>query len=316
MVLIILTEIKPYKALENVLRKMAFFLIPLSVLFIKYIPQLGRAYHMGRPMFIGVTGHKNALGMLCMLLGIYFCWLFLYRPVEHSTPKDKIRIGLYSVMVIMIVWLTYKANSATSLFCTFIAISVLLVSRMPSFRKNPQRVLPIFISLFLLFFSLEYFFNIKDQIITLLGREPTLTSRVPMWSDLISMVRNPILGYGYDSFWLGERQQIIYSNWGISGNAHNGYLEMYLNLGLIGLFFIGAWFISGFRKIKRYLQIDYSVGILRFILVLVVAIHGYTEAAFYGVSSMWMLLFLAIIDPPLTKQPDIPAENPEENRRR
>ena len=122
------------------------------------------------------------------------------------------------------------------------------------------------------------------------------------------MVRNPITGYGYESFWLGERQQFIYANWGISGNAHNGYLEMYLNLGLIGVFFIGAWFISGLKRIRRYLHQDYSIGILRFAFVLVVAIHGYTEAAFYGVSSMWMLLFLVIIDPPLKHPHEVPVE--------
>lgn len=302
MVLVILTETRPYRALENALRKMAFLLLPLSVLFIKYIPQLGRAYHMGRPMFTGVAGHKNGLGILCMVSGIYFCWMFLFRTVKHSTHKDKIRIGLYSFMILMIAWLTYKANSATSLFCMFVAFFVLAVSRMPSFRRNPQRTLYFFMSLFLIIVSLESFIGIKDKIISLLGKEPNLTTRVPMWNDLISMVHNPILGFGYDSFWMGERLQIIYENWGISGNAHNGYLEMYINLGLIGIFFIGAWFVSGLKKIRRYLQVDYSVGILRFTVVLVVAIHGYTEAAFYGVSLMWVLLFLAIMNPPLIKK--------------
>jgi O-antigen ligase len=299
MVLIILTEIKPYKALENALRKMAFLLLPLSVLFIKYIPHLGRAYHRGRPMYTGVAGHKNGLGILCLVAGIYFCWMFLYRTVERSNLKDKARIGFYASMVLMIVWLTYKANSATSLSCMIVGIFVIVLSRMPAFRKNPQRILYIVISFFIIFISLEAFFGVKDKIFMLLGREPTLTSRVPMWKDLISMVSNPILGFGYDSFWMGARQEYMYMNWGIIGNAHNGYLEMYLNLGLIGVFFIAAWFASGLAKIRRYLQVDYAVGILRVTLILVAAIHSYAEASFYGVSLTWMLLFLAIMDPPL-----------------
>jgi len=312
MVLIILTETKPYKALENALRKMAFLLLPLSVLFIKYIPRLGRAYHMGRPMYTGVAGHKNGLGILCLVAGIYFCWMFLIRTVERSTLEDKARIALYACMILMIVWLTRKANSATSLSCMIVGIVVIVLSRMPSFRKNPQRILYVVMSFFIIFISLEAFFGVKDKIFMLLGREPTLTSRVPMWKDLISMVSNPILGFGYDSFWMGARQEYIYMNWGIIGNAHNGYLEMYLNLGLIGVFFIAAWFASGLAKIRRCLPVDYSVGILRFALLLVTAIHSYTEASFYGVSLMWMLLFLAIMDPPRMKQLPFSSGNPGE----
>jgi O-antigen ligase len=225
--------------------------------------------------------------------------MFLYRTVERSNLKDKARIGFYASMVLMIVWLTYKANSATSLSCMIVGIFVIVLSRMPAFRKNPQRILYIVISFFIIFISFEAFFGVKDKIFMLLGREPTLTSRVPMWKDLISMVSNPILGFGYDSFWMGARQEYMYMNWGIIGNAHNGYLEMYLNLGLIGVFFIAAWFASGLAKIRRYLQVDYAVGILRFTLILVAAIHSYAEASFYGVSLTWMLLFLAIMDPPL-----------------
>lgn len=298
MVLVILSETKPYKALENALRKMAFILLPLSVLFIKYIPQLGRAYHRGRPMYTGVAGHKNGLGILCLVAGIYFCWALLYRPLERSTARDKIRIGFYASMGLMIAWLTYKANSATSLSCLVVGLAVIMVSRMSQFRKNPRRLLALVLSAFILFAATEVFFGIKDQVFALLGREPTLTSRVPMWKDLISMVTNPILGFGYDSFWLGARQEYIYMNWGIIGNAHNGYLEMYLNLGLIGVFFVAAWFASGLAKIRDYLQIDYPAAVLRFALILVVAIHGYTEASFYGVSLMWVLLFLGIMDPP------------------
>lgn len=314
MVLIILTETKPYRSLENALRKMAILLLPLSVLFIKYIPRLGRAYHMGRPMYTGVSGHKNGLGMLCMIAAIYFCWMFLFRPVARSTLKDKARIGLYACMVIMIFWLTRKANSATSLSCMIVGLGIISLARLPSFLKNPQKIMTVVMSFILVFVPLQVFFGIKDKIFMLLGREPTLTSRVPMWNDLISMVTNPVLGFGYDSFWLGARQEHIYMNWGIIGNAHNGYLEMYLNLGLIGVFFIAAWYVSGLARIRHYLQRDYAMAVLRFALFAAVAIHGYTEASFYGVSLMWVLLFLAIMDPPSRGRVASPVEELGEAR--
>ena len=44
MVLVILTEKRPYEAVGVILRRLAFLLLPLSVLFIRYYPDLGREY--------------------------------------------------------------------------------------------------------------------------------------------------------------------------------------------------------------------------------------------------------------------------------
>ena len=61
MVLIILSEEQPYKAAGFLIRRLAFILVPLSVLLIKYYPSLGRVYHRWtyEPMFIGVTTQKR-----------------------------------------------------------------------------------------------------------------------------------------------------------------------------------------------------------------------------------------------------------------
>jgi hypothetical protein len=77
MVLVILTEKRPYEAIGVIFRRLAFICLPLSVLFIKYYPELGRAYHRGMPMFTGVAGTKNGLGQICLLSGIYFSWHML-----------------------------------------------------------------------------------------------------------------------------------------------------------------------------------------------------------------------------------------------
>jgi O-antigen ligase len=111
---------------------------------------------------------------------------------------------------------------------------------------------------------------------------------------------NPWVGVGYESFWLGSRVE-QFSEW--SGRtlyqAHNGYLETYLNLGLIGLSLIVCNIFSGLLKVKRHLSEDFAVGILRLSLIIVVILYNYTEATFSGVSNMWLLFCIGIIDPPL-----------------
>jgi exopolysaccharide production protein ExoQ len=102
----------------------------------------------------------------------------------------------------------------------------------------------------------------------------------------------------YESFWLGDRQEIVRAKWGIAISAHNGYLDMYLNLGLIGLFFVVCWILSGLRKVARHLVIDYAAAMLRLCFIVVLAFYRWTEATFYGVSIMWVIFMLATIDVP------------------
>lgn len=296
MVLVILTEEHPYEAIGVILRRLAFLLLPLSVLFIKYYPDLGRGYHMGKPMFTGVAGTKNGLGVICLLSAIYFSWNMLISRSEGNASGQSLHYSIYLIIIPMIAWLLYMANSATSLACMVVAVCLFVVGRQPVVVREPRRILAIGIACIVLFGIMELTFDVKDTVITMLGRRPDLTTRVPMWEDLLSMVRNPIVGFGYESFWLGARRQYMVEHWGIVCQAHNGYLEMYLNMGLIGLLFVVGWIISGLKKVQRYLYINYPAAILRLCFIVVVSLFNYTEATFFGVSSLWVLFFLGIID--------------------
>jgi O-antigen ligase len=155
---------------------------------------------------------------------------------------------------------------------------------------------------------MELAFDVKDNIVSMLGRRSDLTTRVPMWEDLLLMVKNPIIGFGYESFWLGDRLIYMVNKWGIKNQAHNGYLEMYLNMGLIGVFFIVGWIVSGLRKVYRYLDIDYSAAVLRFCFIVIVTIYNWTEATFYGNNNMWSLFFFGVMDMVRRIEKDMPLQ--------
>jgi hypothetical protein len=71
---------------------------------------------------------------------------------------------------------------------------------------------------------------------------------------------------------------------------------MYLNMGLIGVFFIVGWIVSGLRKVNRYLDIDYPAAVLRLCFIVIVAVYNWTEATFIGNNTMWLLFFFAVMD--------------------
>jgi exopolysaccharide production protein ExoQ len=88
----------------------------------------------------------------------------------------------------------------------------------------------------------------SDSVMGLLGRSSNLTGRTEIWSLVLSFIpQKPILGYAYSGFWLGASPESLIVNRVMRGPimySHNGYLEMLLTLGIVGLllalFFIGT----------------------------------------------------------------------------
>lgn len=297
MVLIVLTEERPYESAGAILRRFAVLLLPLSVIFIKYYPHLGRVFHLGRQMFTGVAEQKNGLGQLCLVSGIYFSWNVLLN-LRSAGGIGRRRMSVTLIILPIVAWLFYMADSATSTVCMAIAFLLLLVGRHPSVERDPRRILEIGLAAVFLLGIAEITFGLSGAVLTMLGRRPDLTTRVPMWWDLLSTVKNPAVGFGYESFWLGFRRYYFFTQWGISSQAHNGYLQVYLDLGLIGLALMAGSILSGTRKVFGQLPVDYPVAMLRLCLIVTVAIYNWTEATFYGSSLMWSMLLLGIIDVP------------------
>ena len=83
-----------------------------------------------------------------------------------------------------------------------------------------------------------------------MGRNPTLTDRTEVWSVILNQAGNPWVGTGFESFWLGPRLDRIWSiySWH-PGEAHNGYIEIYLNLGWTGLVLLAVVIATGYRTV-------------------------------------------------------------------
>ena len=130
-----------------------------------------------------------------------------------------------------------------------------------------------------------------------LGRKPDLTGRASeIWPLVIPMAPNALVGAGFESFWLGPRLQKVWDampNLYVS-EAHNGYIEVYLQLGAIGIILIILILIHGYRRSVAAFRIDPDSGSLMLACVVTVAMYSYTEAGFRMLFFPWMFLVLAI----------------------
>jgi exopolysaccharide production protein ExoQ len=96
MVLVILTDKNPVQAVRAVLLRCGYLLIPLSVLFIKYYPHIGRGYarYTMEPICMGVTLGKNEFGVMVALCGLFLFWelVQVYESKAECCAKLLFRI--------------------------------------------------------------------------------------------------------------------------------------------------------------------------------------------------------------------------------
>ena len=205
MALIVLTEPDPEEALKRLMKRCAYVVVPVSILWIKYYPQLGRAVDpwTGVAMIKGIAIGKNVLGADCLILGFFFFWYLLQTWQTERNTQRRNELRLIAGFLIGIWWLFSKAHSATSTICLFVAILMVVFVGIRSINKN--FIGTYMLAALVLIAAAELAFGISGRLSEALGRGSDLSGRTGLWADLLEMHTNPILGTGFESFWLGER---------------------------------------------------------------------------------------------------------------
>lgn len=291
-ILIILTEAEPGKAVSWMMRRFTYLTIPLSIVLIKYFPQYGLQYDnwSGGRMISGVTGSKNELGLICLMTAYYYFWYV--RSYKHNIIKNKFYAVNTFAIIGMIVWLFLQVNSKTSTVCLFVGAGFLLFTSWPPVRRSIKSIGLYVISTAIFYLIIDWSFEIKGMIIRSLGRNETLTDRTFIWKALLDFGTNPWVGTGFESFWLGKRLQHLWSNWewGQINQAHNGYLEIYLNQGILGLMLFFIVVIESYRKTKIDMMVNYEYGSFKMGLLMLILLYNYSEAGI-KVGSIILLFF-------------------------
>jgi O-antigen ligase len=149
-----------------------------------------------------------------------------------------------------------------------------------------------------------------------MGRDSSLTGRTDIWSIVLSVARNPFLGTGFESFWLGDRLQSVWNGFGLHiQEAHNGYLEVYLNGGWVGVAMLAIIIMTGYRNIIRALRENQDASCLKLGLFVAGVLYSFTEAGFRMLSPIWLAFLLAVTAVPDATAPErLPSTDIESSR--
>jgi O-antigen ligase len=295
MVLIVLTDRDPAAAVDRVFTRVGFTLLPLSVLLDRYFPDMGRSYEpaSGRMFFTGVTVNKNAFGMLCMIVGLYCLWRTLGEWQNRKTSGRHGPLAVNAFVLLLSAYLLYVADSATSKSCLYLCGGIIAVVKLSRLGRKPAVVHllvagAVGISVSALFFTGSLLGN--------LGRNSTLTGRTELWSEILTIPVSRVVGAGYESFWLGDRLTMM---WKLSGQApvqaHDGYLEILVNLGWVGIGLLAVLIIHGYGKIMKRFRRDPQRECLAVAFFVSALIYNLTEGAFKMNDPVWICFIMAIM---------------------
>lgn len=314
MVLIVLTEADPLEGISALLRRCFYLHLPLSIIAIKYFRNIGVDY--GRwgveEMWIGLTMHKNNLGQVSMISGLYFSW-----SIMNKWRKKTIWVDL--LYLLMSIWLLLGSDDTTSktgIVGFLIGLCVLL--GLQYFKKNIAYLKQHAMVMFLLLGASAVFMQVVIELATnkstisyfieSTGRDVTLTDRTLLWNDVLQNASaHAVLGVGYGAFWVGEMGHDVYPlpEWtkktpGWRPNeGHNGYIDAYVELGLVGVSLILIIIMTTMRRIINLFTTNFEYAQLFAVLLAVLLLNNITESSLLkGTHSLWFLFLLVVLGVP------------------
>jgi exopolysaccharide production protein ExoQ len=208
---------------------------------------------------------------------------------------------VHGSLLAMMMWLFSKANSMTSLLC-FVLVGGLIVATSFSALARKRAVVNLLVATMLVAVALPLFLSTGTGLLKAVGRDATLTGRTDVWKDALAVDTSPILGAGFETFWLGAplNQPGSTRSWHVN-EAHNGYLEVYLNLGLIGVMLLAAVIVTGYRNALAWLRREPEAGSLMLAFFVVELVYSFTEAGFRMLNLVWIFFMLAALAVPRSR---------------
>ncbi|MBN3878826.1 MULTISPECIES: O-antigen ligase family protein [unclassified Nostoc] len=255
----------------------------LSMLFSAFVPGYIHESPELLGMWSGIYGHKNELGyMMAWSAGV-----FLHLALSGHRYRW-LMWALCGISICLII----LSRSTTSL--TILLTMILLLPFYRSLKKTNYKlqVITITSTLMLLMISSILLLNNAETVVGTSGKDLTFNGRSDLWELVISKIlERPWLGYGFSGFWTSNAASKLRATYDWASNAHNGFLELLLELGFVGFLTFAAGFVRFFvMALTRIISVakkpeDYWPMQMLIIIVIV----NFSEARLLTPSWNWLM---------------------------
>jgi O-antigen ligase len=214
-----------------------------SIVFALALPQYGLDLMGGHAdAWKGIFNAKNYLGNMALF--------FLTMAVSYCGRTRFLRIVRGSQIVFCLTAIAFSRAATAYLLTAVYIVLWLMLTTLRRFSKKDYFVLCLLLMMsFCAAIAVVVIWH--GLLFALLGKDMTLTGRTEIWRAVLdSIARRPLLGYGYQAFWLGlegESYRVILAVSWVLAQAQNGFLDVMLEMGLAGLAIVLLVFGFAFR---------------------------------------------------------------------
>jgi exopolysaccharide production protein ExoQ len=266
----------------------------LSLVLIFFVPSMGR---MSEGEYVNVWSgawvHKNGMGQMCGL-GVLVCLIVVMR--DGLKGNWLIAGGLVLNTILLA-----GSRSLTSQLVIVISVVLLLtVGRFVRFIFANAGLLAILFAPSLVYVGFAFSIDDLLQLLVSLGKDPTLSSRLPLWQILLGFIGERFwLGYGYDAFFTDANfivqileQRLHFRPW----YSHNGYMEIWLALGAVGFVCMSILFVRFTWLVGRLIYRDDKAPLFQlcFVYVPIFLMQNTAEVTILQRNSMSWSLFVML----------------------
>ncbi len=187
----------------------------------------------------GILGNSNLLAMVALLALIVFG-----IQLADRAPRRGVVIA-WLVVAALTLALTRSSTVIVATLVTAVVLGFALWTR----RAGPDRRRPVYLTAAVAVVAVVVLVSVfASRIPALLGKSEDLTGRLDIWDKVIGLAQQrPAFGWGWVSYWapwvspfhdLAERNGVVYLQ------AHNAWLDVWLQLGIVGLVVFALLIIS------------------------------------------------------------------------
>jgi len=241
----------------------------------------------------GVFNQKNSLGKMMVFSTLI---LIFYTFSSKNYLKKSLGIILILFSIGLIILSQSKTAIIALIFITLILIFAKLIQKIKKKTILPLTSLILVLGIITGIIFIVY----TNETFNALNKDSTLTGRTNLWQLSFEKIKEkPLLGYGYSSFWLGyagpSKDIWFMLDWE-PPHAHNGFIDMILELGIIGFLIFIILFISSTVKAVYLTRINKELINLWPILFLsFIFIYNLTENTLFRQNNIFFALLITIL---------------------
>ena len=145
--------------------------------------------------------------------------------------------------------------------------------------------------------------SLGDVLTGVFKRDATLTGRTVLWADVLAMgMEHPLRGHGFGAFWYVE-EGLEHASWykhdWRPGDAHNGFVDVFLDMGFVGFTLLMLIIFRAYRDISAGFAADFEFSRLRLLLFSAIIVHNFSETSLCYLNHPFWFLFLFSVMRPL-----------------